>query len=158
MNEFDKEVNTLIMREVGLEVGPGGKICDQDTGMPIRINGKEVVAPGGYVVKSAIEFDPYNNRKQMGQIFNYFINKQYEEGGKEVLTYYSKDDTPDGGKIECKLEDNTTITSAQYTRDTLKYADIIMRLNGENNPDLSQYDIPMVKETVKPATSVKKKR
>lgn len=157
MNEFDKEVNTLIMREVGLEVGPGKKIYDQDTGMPIKINGMEVVAPGGYTGRSTIEFDPYNNRRQMGQIFNYFINKQYEEGGREVLTYYNKDDTPEGGKVECKLDDNTTVTSAQYTRDTLKYADIILRLNGEDNPNLTQYDLPMTKETVKPATSTKKK-
>lgn len=158
MNEFDKEVNELIMKEVGLEVGPGKRIYDQDTGMPIKINGMDVVAQGSFAGRATIEFDPYNNRRQMGQIFNYFINKQCEEGGKEVLTYYNKDDTSNGGKVECKLDDNTTITSAQYTRDTLKYADIILRLNGEDEPDLSKYDLPMVKETVKPASSNKKKR
>ena len=156
MNNIDKDVNTLIMREVGLEVGPGGRICDQDSGMPIKIYGMEVVAQGVYAGKQAIEFDPYNNRRMMGYIFNYFIDKQYEETGVEVIAYYNKDDNPSGGKIECKLDDNTVLTSAQYTRDTLKYTDIIMRLNGENNPNLEQYDLPMTKETV--VIPIKKKR
>ena len=156
MNDFDKEVNTLIMREVGFEVGPGRRIYDQDSGMPIKINGMEVVAPGSYSNRQFVEFDPYNNRRLMGHVFNYYINKQYEESGREVLTYYNKDDTPAGGKVECRLDDNTIITSNQYTRDTLKYVDIMMRLNGEENPNLEQYDVPMIKETVKPVS--KKKR
>lgn len=158
MNEFDKVVNALIMREVGLEIGDDKKIYDQDSGMPIKINGVEVVAPGSYSSRCTIEFDPYNNRKQMGQIFNYFINKQYEEGGREVLAYYNKDDTPQGGKVECKLDDDTVITSEKYGRDTLKYTDIIMRLNGDENPDLKQYDVPMTRDTIKPNFSRKKSK
>ena len=156
MNEMDKEINNLILREVGFEVGTGNKIYDQDTGMPVRINGLQMMAPGSYIPRQSLEFDPYNNRKLMGQIFNYFIDKQSEEGGPEVITYYNKDDTKDGGKVECRFNDNTTISSNQYGRDTLKYADLIMRLNGDDNPDLSKYDVPIVKETVVKKTTRKR--
>lgn len=147
MNELDKEINSLIMREVGFEIGPGNKIYDQDTGMPVRINGMDVIAPGGYVNRQrSMEFDPYNNIRMMNYVFNYYIGKQSEESGSEVVTYYNKEDSIDGGKIECRMDDNSLITSNKYKRDTLKYTDIIMQLNGEDNPDLARYDIPKEKK------------
>ena len=151
MTELDKEVNNLIMQEIGLEVGRDQRIYDQDTGSSIRINGMDVIAPGCYAGHKAVEFDPHNNRKMMNQLFGYFLNKYSDETDIDVLSYYNVN-TLDGEKIECKMSDNSTIRSKPYKRDSLKYTDIIMQLNGDNSEDLNKYDqIPNTK-TVKGRT------
>lgn len=149
MTDNDKKINNIIMQEIGLEIGHGNRIYDQDTGMPVRINGYDVVAPNFYRGKQSIEFDPYNNRKMMGQLFSYFLEKRSEETGIDVLAYYDVNGSNKSGKIECRLSDNTIIRSKEYTRDSLKYTDIIIQMNGGNTDDLKEFDTPMVKETVK---------
>lgn len=148
MTELDKEVNEIIMREMGLEVGSHDRIYDQDTGMALSINGMKVTAPGVYGGRDSIEFDPHNNRKLMGRLFENFLNKYADEVDNEVIAFYNKD-TKEGGCIECKMEDNELISSKPYKRDSLKYTDLIMQLNGGESEDLSKYDIPPVKETIK---------
>ena len=163
MNPIDKEINTLIMQEIGLEIGPKSHIVDQDTGVEIRINGVDVVAPGCYYGRRSdgsarsMEFDPYNNRKMMNSLFSYFTEKQEEESGVGVLAFYNVDNN-DGGRVECRMSDNEVLTSGSYQRDCLKYVDLIMQMNGEENPDLKKYDIlPEPKPTVKKKSPPKKK-
>lgn len=148
MTDAEREINMLIMQEIGLEVRQNQRIYDQDTGDAIRLNGMDIVAPGCYGGRQAIEFDPFNNRKMMGQMFGYFLEKYSDETDVDVLSYYNVD-AGANGRVECKMSDNTMITSKPYARDSLKYTDIIMQLNGEGDTDLSKYDIPQVKETVK---------
>lgn len=136
----DLNINNLIMREIGLEVGTCNRIIDQDTGAAMTFAGRELVAPGVYCGRNAIEFDPYNNKKMMNRLFGYFLEKHAEESDVEVMTYYNVD-KGEAGAVECKMTDNTTITSKPYVRDSLKYADIIIQLNGEPNPDLAEYDV-----------------
>ena len=81
MNNLDKEFNTLIMQEIGLEIGDDDRIYDQETQNIIRMNGMDVMAPGCYGGRNSIEFDPYNNKKMMSQLFGYFIDKYSEETG-----------------------------------------------------------------------------
>ena len=147
MTEMEREINTLIMQEIGLEVGRDQKICDQDTGDVLRINGMDIVAPGSYCGKQSIEFDPYNNRKMMGQLFGHFLEKYSDETGVDALSYYNVD-TGREAKVECRMSDDTVISSKAYGRDSLKYTDIIMQLNG-GEADLSKYDVPQIKETIK---------
>lgn len=149
MNATDKEINTLIMQEIGLEVGSRQRIYDQDTGAVIKINGMDVVAPGSYCGNKAMEFDPHNNRKMMSQLFGLFLEKYSEETDIDVLIYYNVDDVDSKSKIECVLSNNEVITSKPYTRDSLKYTDIIMQLNGGDAGDLTKYDTIPTKETVK---------
>ena len=149
MNATDKEINTLIMQEIGLEVGSRQRIYDQDTGAVIKINGMDVVAPGSYCGNKAMEFDPHNNRKMMSQLFGHFLEKYSEETDIDVLIYYNVDDVDSKSKIECVLSNNEVITSKPYTRDSLKYTDIIMQLNGGDAGDLTKYDTIPTKETVK---------
>ena len=139
MDQIDIEVNNLIMREMGLEVGRGNRIVDQDTGMPVLIRGMNLTAPGCYTGNNSMEFDPHNNKRLMNLLFGYFLNKHSEESDVDVLTYYNVDS---GNKsyIECKMSDNSTITSRAYSRDSLKYTDIITQLNGDESPNLSMYD------------------
>ena len=149
MNELDREINTLIMQEIGLEVGENQRIYDQDSGIAIRVNGMDVVAPGSFRGRQTIEFDPHNNRKLMGCLFDYFLEKRAEETDVDVLTYYNKDQSNNAGQIECRMSDNQTVTSKSYKRDSLKYTDIIMQLNGEESVDLSKFDVLPDKSTVK---------
>lgn len=135
----DLNINNLIMREIGLEVGTGHRIIDQDTGVAMTFGGRELVAPGVYGGRNAIEFDPYNNKRMMNKLFGYFLEKHAEESDVEVMTYYNVD-KGDAGAVECKMTDNTTITSGAYVRDSLKYADIIIQLNGDPSPNLAEYD------------------
>ena len=150
MNKKDLEINNLIMQEIGLEIGIGNKIVDQDTGAALAFKGMSVIAPGTYS-HNAIEFDPHNNKKMMSNLFGYFLDKHSEESDVDVLAYYNVDAENNKSSIECKLSDQTKITSKAYTRDSLKYADIIIQLNGGTAPDFDQYDIE------KP-TTVRKKR
>jgi len=145
MNPSDVEINNLIMREIGLEVDSAHRIVDQDTGMAMKFRGMNIMAPGAYCGRNAIEFDPHNNKKMMNLLFGYFVEKHSEESDVYVSTFYSVDKGNDKGSVECRMSDQTTIVSKPYTRDSLKYADIITQLNGGESPDLKQYDT--VRET-----------
>lgn len=150
MKEKDLEINSKIMQEIGLEVGQGHRIIDQDTGVGITFRGMELVAPGTYGGPNTVEFDPYNNKKMMNLLFGYFLNKHSEESDVTVTTFYSIDDNKTNkGSIECKMSDMSKITSHQYLRDSLKCADIIMRLNGDEDPNLSEYDTEQVEPSVR---------
>lgn len=142
MNEKDLKVNEMIMREIGLEVGHGNKIVDQDTGVPLTVGTSYIMAPGAYCGRQNIEFDPYNNRKLMGNLFGMYLEKYADESGIDCSTYYdvNHDKKTQASAIECRMSDNSLITSRPYIRDSLKYADIILQLNGEENVDLSEYD------------------
>ena len=144
MNAEDKKINSIIMNELGFEPTENGFIRDQDTGNDIKINGVTLVAPGlGANRKNKeMEFDPYNNKKMMGQLFGYFLDKVSDESDEEIVSFYDINTNTDKSKIECKKSDNSTITSGEYKKDSLKYVDIIMRLNGETNPEdyLREYD------------------
>lgn len=149
MNNMEKEINTIIMREIGLEVGSCDRIYDQDTGAEIRINGMNVIQPSGYCGQQDIGFDPYNNRKMMNYLFSYFTQKHADETGVEVTAFYNVGSGPDTC-IECRLSNNEVIRSRPYVRDSLKYTDLIMQLNGDQSEDLSEYDKLPDKKSVKP--------
>ena len=152
MNDFDKEINIRIMQELGYEPNRHKQLVDQDSGSPIVINGMPVMTPGYYGGRNSIEFDPYNNKKMMNQVFGHFLEKYSDETGTNVSTFYNIDGTDGTGRVECKFSDNQTITSGAYARDSLKYVDIIMQLNGDpsGEEDLRKFDIVEKKPTVKP--------
>ena len=155
MNEKDLEINTMIMREIGLEIGHGNKIVDQDTGVPLTVGTSYLIAPGAYCGRQNMEFDPYNNRKLMGNLFGLYLEKYADESGIDCSTYYDVhgDRKSQASSIECRMSDNTLVTSKPYIRDSLKYADIILQLKGEEDVDLSEYDglpeAPAVKRRTK---------
>ena len=141
MNPFDVEINNLIMREIGLEVGPKNKIYDQDTGCSIAIDGVEVTAPSCYTGRRTIEFDPYNNKKMMSQFFSYFTSKVEDEGGASVVAFYDIPGSSNNKRaIECKMSNDTILRSNSYSRDSLKYVDLIMQMNGDDPSVLARYD------------------
>ena len=46
----------------------------------------------------------------------------------------------DKTSLEAKVDNGKVLTTKPYYRDSLKYADMIMQLNGSENVDLSEYD------------------
>lgn len=140
MDQKDLNINNLIMREIGLEIGVGNRIIDQDTGAAVTFGGKEIVAPGIYGGHNAIEFDPHNNKKMMNRLFGYFLEKHADESDVSVMTYYNVDKPNNLSSIECKMTDSSVIVSKPYARESLRCADIIIQLNGGESPDLYEYD------------------
>ncbi len=149
MTELDKEINYMIMNEMGLGVGPNNVIYDEENGNVISINGMNIVAPGSEFYGKAMEFDPHNNRKLMGCLFGYFIDKIASEGDMEVMTYYPKN-RADGECIECRMTDNSLLRSKAYKRDSLKYTDLMIQLNGRDCGDeLKKYDVLPINSSIR---------
>lgn len=157
MDNKDKEINMLIMQEMGLEIGRRNRIFDQDTGLELKINGMDVIAPGCQE-RQAIEFDPYNNRKMMNQLFGAFLEKHYDETGIDVVTYFDIPNTDNSSSVRCRMSDNSTITSKPYKRDSLRYTDLIIQMNGGQVEGLDEYDVIKQQSAVKKQTSTRKKK
>lgn len=149
MNPMDKEVNNLIMREIGLESSSNNCIVDQDTGMAIVFGGMNVVPPGYYGGRNAIEFDPHNNKKLMNALFGHFLNKYEDESDVGVSTYYDVDAGDSKSILQVKLDDHTCISSKPYLRSSLRCIDIMSQLNGDGSPDLEKYDVAETRDIVK---------
>ena len=153
INKFDQEkklsidFNEMMMREIGLETN-NFNIVDQDTGCNINYEGKQLIAPKCTYSKNQQILDLYNDSKMMHQMFTYFTDKLYNQG--EIPDYnsiYNIDNKNGKGKIELK-SDTEKIVSGEYLREECKYADLILRINGETNPEniLKPFDIPKSKK------------
>lgn len=159
MDELSMKFNKMIMEEMGFEVGAHQRLYDQDNGMLLQFEGKDLVAPGTFSSRETTEFDPYNSTKLMAQMFTYYTNKLAESGeSEEYNVLYNVDSGPNRGRMELK-NDNGKLISGIYQRDQCKYADLMLQLNGDENPDLKEFDIPKLKPNIKKRkTPVKKKR
>lgn len=132
-----------IMEEIGLEVN-NGKIMDQDYGAYIQFKGKQVLAPGAYPSKNYVVFDPYNSTTLMIHLFDLFCKKYEYDTGVSIGYTYQTECGVNGSSITAVMSNQKSYTSAVYKRDTLRYMDIILQLNGDENPFsfLKQFDIP----------------
>ena len=158
MDELSMKFNTMIMNEIGLEIGARQRLYDQDTGVLVQFEGKDLVAPGAASGREAQEFDPYNSAKMMSQMFSYYTDKLAEAG--EINPFdiiYSVDGQNGRGRVEMKNNEDF-MKSKEYVRDQCKYADLILQINGDENPDLREFDIPKTKETIKRKKSTTKKK
>ena len=54
--------------------------------------------------------------------------------------------------------DEEVMISKDYKREQCKYADLILQINGDEDPNLSEFDIPKVKESVKKKKSTTKRK
>lgn len=158
MDELSMKFNTMIMNEIGLEIGSRQRLYDQDTGVLVQFEGKDLVAPGAASGREAQEFDPYNSTKMMSQMFSYYTDKLAESGEINPFNIiYSVDGQNGRGRVEMK-NDEEFMKSKEYVRDQCKYADLILQINGDENPDLKEFDIPKVKETIKRKRSTNNKK
>lgn len=143
MTELDMEINLRLMEEMGLDEGERRRIIDQDTGQLYQMKGKDLVTPGSQGGKSAIEFDPINNARMMSYTFSKFLEKLEDEESIPGVRGYHIDPPDSTGHIRgtVTFDDSTKISSRSYRNETTCYADLVLRLNGEENVNLSKYDI-----------------
>lgn len=152
MDELSTKFNNLMLSEMGLEVGAQRRLYDQDTGDALQFEGKNLYAPGHTPPHpDCQEFDPYNSYKMMYQMFSYYTAKLADAGEiPEYSVIYNTDASNGKGRVEIK-NNTDKITSDAYQRDQCRYADLILRINGEEDPMsiLKEFDIPKAKDSVK---------
>ena len=163
MEDKDIEINTRLMEEFGLEQGIRRRIYDHETGDIRLMKGKEIVAPGAIPGKNTLEFDPINNTRMMNFFFGSYIQAMEEEDllGGSVMSY-SVIPSKSPGKIKAVLKINPEdgspikeISSRPYKNETSCMADLVCRINGDTEVDMSEYDIdrrknPLQKAAIKP--------
>lgn len=142
MTESERYLNELLMKEIGLDVGQRMRLIDQDTGVPLTYKGKDIVSPNALPNNNVIVFDCYNSTALMQKMFGYYTKKYEDDNGISLDRTYMSDTSDGKCTISITDSENNTITSSPYQRDTLRYMDLIMRLNGDDNPNLEKYDIP----------------
>ena len=142
--ENNVDISRKIFRAIGLDVDNANKIIDQDTCRPIEFKGKCIKYTSDpnknlLLAKNDILFDPINNTKLMSNLFGYYLTKLEETENIAFDSYYVK--AGNGGRTALELKsESETITSKYYNNDSIKYMDMILRLNGESNIDLNEYD------------------
>jgi hypothetical protein len=138
------DLNRKILQEIGLDINDQQHVVDQDTFNLIQFNGKNIKYsinnPTVLIGKDDIKFDPINNVKLMSHLFTYHIDKIHEIDGIYYPVFYPIEGENGKGAIEAKSDNGTVVRSNFYNNDSLKYADLIMRINGEKDIDLSELD------------------
>lgn len=154
-NENSVKFGELVMDEMGLYVDPYGNVVDQQTDAALQIKGKHLkfVSEGDVSLsRDEMVFDPLNNQTLANNLFGYYINNRYNESGNNYVSTYATVAAEGGkGTVEVKVDGNT-LASGKYYTDSVKYADIMMRMNGSDEVDLSEYD----KKPVLPKNKSKK--
>ena len=142
--ENNIEISRKIFRAIGLDVDNANKVIDQDTCRPIEFKGKCIKFTSDpdknlLLAKNDILFDPINNTKLMSNLFGYYLTKLEEMENTVFNSYYVKSGNEGRTALELKNESGT-ITSNYYNNDSIKYMDMILRLNGESDINLNEYD------------------
>lgn len=149
------EFGELIMEEMGLYIDPMGRVIDQQTDSLLQVKGKNLKFPidgETRLGRQEMEFDPLNNQTLANNLFGYYIQTRLNENGDNYVSNYctiANSDDKEKGVLEVKVGGDV-MTSGEYYRDSLKYADMMMRMNGSDYVDLSSYDqkpVPKKKNT-----------
>lgn len=147
VNDKMLEFGELFLDELGLYADPNGLICDQDNDEAIIVNGKNLIYAGNEDVsinpKTEMLYDPLNNQTLCKQLFGFYADNRAEY---PIDGFHSISDNTDKTKgcIAVESDGNIVVESSNYYMDSCKYADLVMRMNGDPNPDLSQFDAPRV--------------
>ena len=162
MEERDIPINERLMFEFGLESGFKKRVYDRESGEQCYIKGREIVAPGGFLGKNMVEFDPINNSRMMNFFFGSYVNQLAEDGvlNGDILSYSTiPAKTP--GKMKAVLKISTDegikdITSKPYVNETSCYADLVCRINGDEEVDMTPYDIDRRRTPLKKQSTLRK--
>lgn len=151
-NEKSINFGGMIIDELGLYADQDGLIYNQEDDSPLMMNGKNLVYQ--YTPEVVIDrrtdmvFDPLNNPTLSKYLLGFYIDNRMDQ---EVSQFFSIQDTADKNKsaVVLKSGDEVVVESGTYYSDQIKYADAIMRMNGNPNPDLSEYDAPIERRSKK---------
>ena len=145
MDNLSRRFNEMLMQEMGFDVQTDGTLVDQDIGIPIIFEGIPVTSPSIPIQKgesSITPFDPYNNTRMMNFMFNYFVSKMTEMGEIDQFNVVFNRDAPGGGGVVVIQNDTAELSSSKpYVRESCKYADLVFQLNGDDVPDMKEFDI-----------------
>lgn len=160
LTDKQRKLNDFIIKEAGLELDSNNHIIDQDTGCAIKIKGKSVKYNNGPVTRllpNEIEFDPLNNPLLAHELCTNYITKLEHEGELETLAFgISNSERNTEGRAICITRSNSKeFTSAEYVLDSLKYLDLIAKLN--NTPTDSKDTIKLKSYDQKPRKTVRRR-
>lgn len=137
------EFGELMMDELGLYADASGVVCDQDNDAPISINGKTLIYPSNPEVslnkRNDMLFDPLNNPSLGKHLFGFYAEYRAEQ---DIDSFYSMPgiDIKDKGIVRAEADDKIIAESGNYFNDSVRYCDLIMRMNGDDNPNLEKFD------------------
>jgi hypothetical protein len=139
-----RDFNIKVMHEIGLEVDKNNNIVDQDTGNTLTFKDKTIKYENANTRRDEVQFDPLSNPPMMNSLFDYYLNK-IEGEGKYVKEYHkSNNEKGEKGYIELK-ENKQNIRSGSYYNDSVKYADLILKINeSKDDINLPAFDTPPV--------------
>lgn len=143
-------LNKIVMEEIGLGVDSYQKVIDQDSRDQLKFKDKNIKYSSQNSVvttKNDIIFDPAENKNLMCSLFDHFTQKIESEENKYVSMYYDISDNT--GYAIAAMVDGIRVTSDHYNNESLKYIDIIMKINGTEDVDLKKYDNLIIKNNKK---------
>jgi hypothetical protein len=134
----------LLMQKLGLNEDSTGKVVyiDDETdetevilysGKECKIN-KDIIDP-----YSNLLFDPYTNIQLACSMMYWYICKNYTQHGDIFLMYLTNDNNLNKlGHCYIKFYDGTIIEGNDYNLDSLKYLDIIYKLDGSASIEFNE--------------------
>ena len=165
MYEDEYELTYNLLNALSMSVRPDGSIIDTEIsgagtntariiGTPITFSGKILKANIDrnnihYAGEGEVMLDVLTNNKMLDRLLGLFLDKLRVFDSKEVLSYFSNEIKDDNDvktfNVNVKFENGEEYNSAYYLNKCLPIIDLIFQMS-EENVDLSNFNIPVVKE------------
>lgn len=141
------ELTYALINEIGLSTSQDGALFDQDTHNQLAVGGKYIkcsIDPRrpAYPSDMSIVLDPLNDIRTMIFIMSYYFSKEEMMNNRKILTYAFQESFTSKLKtnVIVKIEGQGSVESRFYYNKCLKICDIILRLGGYDDLDLSNFD------------------
>jgi len=147
-NRFTKQV----MQEIGLEIGDQNSVVDQDTGLALSFNGKNLKCGHGdqppRIHLSDSLLNPMGDLRQMKNLFSYYIKKEEaEQRDRTPGMFFQVEGSDEKNSVVLQYTDSDgtlkELQSKNYHNEAICYADLIMQYNGDPNVNLEEFDFPL---------------
>lgn len=145
-NEIDilRELNDLVLKEVGLDIDRYYNVVDQDTGIQLQINGKLIKyyfgsEMGSYLTSDEKILDVGHDPYLMNFLVSYYIEKIKEEDEDLYIFSYHSIYDKIINKSALEFKGSINLKTRFYTMDALKFIEGLFRLTG-SDIDLTEYD------------------
>lgn len=137
-----KSIINLVMSEIGLDINSNFNIVDQDSGMVLKYQNKNIKYSNNNYIKinknTEVFFNILNNLDLTTHMFSYYLEKLNMCDGIYFPIYFITRD--DHGRNALVVKNNDIkITTNYYNNLILPYIDMILRI-GNNTTDLSAFD------------------
>lgn len=142
MNRTDMKLNKMLMKDMGLVEDDNHRIIDMDDGEICCFGTREIVSPGYFGERGIVQFDAINNPKMMNTLFMQFVDKLAEEESIDGCTSFGTYVVPGSKKIVARMtmDSGEIIESKPYKTEGLCYVELVKRLNGDDDHDMTRYD------------------